>query len=173
MSYVDFKSVKSQFTIEEVTQLLGLEMKKDNGQLRCPCPVHDGGKRALVVTPAKESFYCFAPECRKGGDLIELYAHCKDLSTKQPALELSRVKAVTQEEGLKELDYLVFKCDQVQVLGLPEDVAQHLGAGYAPKGIMAGRVVFPLRDRNGKLVAYVGYSHENNPPMKLPRRFWV
>ena len=46
-----------------------------------------------------------------------------------------------------------------------------LGIGYAKKGILRCRVCFPLRDKDGKLVAYCGYAAGGEPALKLPPKF--
>lgn len=164
MAYaVDFADVKARFSIEQVATLLGLDAKMRNGQLRCACPVHDGGTRALVITPAKEAFYCFAPECKTGGDLIELYAHAKRLSVKDAALELARF----DDAELKPLEYLLAKHPQVQALGISEEHAARIGIGYAPRGTLVGRVAIPVRDAQGKLLCYAGYGENLKPRLKF------
>ena len=40
--------------------------------------------------------------------------------------------------------------------GIPLDVAQALGIGWAPTGPLAGRVIFPLRDPDGRLTSAIG-----------------
>lgn len=162
---VDFAELKARFSIEQVAALLGLEGKMQNGQLRCACPVHDGGSRALVITPAKEAFYCFAPECKTGGDLIALYAHTKQLSVKDAALELSRYGG----DALQPLDYLQAKHPAVQALGISDEHATKVGIGYAARGTLIGRVAFPLRDARGKLIAYAGFGEHLKPRLKFGR----
>ena len=44
------------------------------------------------------------------------------------------------------------------MLGLTEDACTALGAGYAPKGTMAGRICIPLRLDTGELVGYFGIA---------------
>lgn len=166
MAYaVDFAELKARFSIEQVAAILGLDVKQQNGQLRCACPVHDGGSRALVITPAKEAFYCFAPECKTGGDLIELYAHSKQMSVKDAALELSRYAG----DALQPLDYLQAEHPAVQALGISDAHAAKVGIGYAARGTLIGRVAFPLRDAQGKLIAYAGFGEHLKPRLKFGR----
>lgn len=40
--------------------------------------------------------------------------------------------------------------------GITAETAEHFGLGYCNKGMMAGRVVFPIHDSAGALVAYCG-----------------
>jgi hypothetical protein len=60
--------------------------------------------------------------------------------------------------------------------GFEPAVPAHFGVGYYPgKGSMANRVVFPIHDFAGKLVAYagrlVGEPTEDNPRWKFPKSF--
>jgi hypothetical protein len=48
--------------------------------------------------------------------------------------------------------------------------AKALAIGNAKKGIMLGRICIPLRDEDGKLVAYCGYAATVDPPLKLPTK---
>lgn len=57
----------------------------------------------------------------------------------------------------------------VQALGIPVDVATELGIGYSKKGIMRGRVVFPMRHEDGSVLGYAGFNAKMEPPLKLPK----
>jgi DNA primase len=134
MANVDFAALKRALTIEQVAAWLQLETTKANDQLRCRCPVNDGGKRALVITPDRGVFFCFAPKCQKGGDLIELVAHCRQLSTRDAALEIQNALLSRAEapEGLDKIaNYLQPEHDAVQTLGITAETAKALGIGYA------------------------------------------
>jgi hypothetical protein len=166
--YVDFAALKRATSIERVADWLGLKTKKHGNQLRCACPVTGGGDRALVITPAEDVFYCFAPRCQKGGDLLELIAHVHQVATRDAALSLQQ--HLWPQGELKALHYLMHDVEQVQCLGVPPHVAKALGIGYAPRGTMAGRVCFPLRDDKGKLVGYLGVGEDG---IRLPKRFFL
>lgn len=53
------------------------------------------------------------------------------------------------------------------------ETAAHFGVGYfSGKGSMAGRIVIPIQDRQGRVVAYAGRSIDNTEPKyKLPAGF--
>ncbi|HEV7768141.1 MAG TPA: toprim domain-containing protein [Thermoanaerobaculia bacterium] len=54
--------------------------------------------------------------------------------------------------------------------GFDEEECGYLGVGYFPgKGSMSGRIVFPVHDDNGRLLAYVGRS--TNPDCKHDERW--
>ena len=154
MAYVDYAALKAAVSIEAAAAWLGLETTKANEQLRCECPAHGGGKRSLVITPAKQLFYCFAADGQSGGDVLELVAHCKAIDVKQAARDLEArfvAQKPTAPDGLdKVADYLDPKHEAVAALGLSEDLAVALGIGFAPKGVMRGRVLMPLRTSDGR-----------------------
>lgn len=58
--------------------------------------------------------------------------------------------------------------------GLSRETAEHFGVGFFPgKGSMAGRVVIPINNAAGELVAYAGRAldGETEPRYKLPNGF--
>ena len=177
MAYVDYAALKAAVSIEAAAAWLGLETTKANEQLRCECPAHGGGKRSLVITPAKQLFYCFAADGQSGGDVLELVAHCKAIDVKQAARDLEArfvAQKPTAPDGLdKVADYLDPKHEAVAALGLSEDLAVALGIGFAPKGVMRGRVLMPLRTSDGTLAGYVGYGDALQPRLKFPGKFFL
>jgi hypothetical protein len=57
-------------------------------------------------------------------------------------------------------------------LGVSPETATAFGAGYAPKGIMRGRLAIPIHDRAGKLLAYCGRAVKNESPvLSFPNGF--
>lgn len=185
--FIDFTELKQRVSIETAASLLRLSLKPGNNQLRGPCPTcKEGGDRALVITPGKGAFYCFA--LKKGGDQIALAAHILDLSVKDAAQELaSRAglgtntgtvstrnnskSTVPESEGAKEgartfqaLTYLEPEHDAVSAVGFDTDFAKAHGIGYAPKGILRGTVAIPFRDAEGNLLGYIGATELTLPP---------
>jgi DNA primase len=57
--------------------------------------------------------------------------------------------------------------------GIKEETAREFGVGFFPgKGSMSGRVVIPIHNERGELVAYAGRSIDNTEPKyKLPAGF--
>jgi DNA primase len=57
--------------------------------------------------------------------------------------------------------------------GISQETASHFGVGFFPgKGSMVGRVVIPIRNEQGELVAYAGRSlNGDEPKYKLPAGF--
>jgi DNA primase len=185
--YIDFKELKTRVSVEAVANLLDLKLTKsaEANQSRGPCPrCNDGDDRALVVTPGK-GFYCFS--AKDGGDCIALAAHILDLPMKDAALHIvehaddepeRKPNPEKQEESetekhdiapLQPLTYLHHDHEAVQALGIGVETAKSLGIGYAKKGMMRGRVAIPIREEDGTLVGYCGFSADADPPLKLPK----
>jgi len=57
--------------------------------------------------------------------------------------------------------------------GITEDTARHFGIGYFPgKGCMQGRIVIPIHNEEGLLIAYAGRTLEHTEPKyKFPAHF--
>jgi CHC2 zinc finger len=186
--FIDFQTLKQEIRIEEAMPLLGLTPSQFSDQMRSPCPAcKSGGDRALVITASKSVFYCFASG--QGGDVIALTAHIKGIGMKEAAAFLaehfqtdeapkprppvatvpSNSSPKKEKAGLNPLTYLQPKHPAVQALGIDAETAENFGAGYAPKGTMRGRVLFPIRDRMGVLLAYCGLGE--NPRWLMPQTF--
>ena len=189
MSFVDFAEVKASHPIETIAERLALKLIKRGEQLRGPCPVCEkGGDRALVVTPSKAAFYCFAGQT--GGDAIALAAHIRGETMKQaanwivgdqtpPSGEEKTDTVPNERKGneerrlLKPLPYLEADHEALKPLGISPETLAEFGAGYAPKGIMRGRLAIPIRDWEGELIAYCGQavSAEQSPKLIFPNGF--
>lgn len=183
--FIDFQQLKQEINIEDAMPLLGLQVSQFSNQMRMPCPAcKSGGDRALVITKSKGAFYCFAKG--EGGDVIGLIAHVKGMSMKdaanvlaesfnkklepQPAAPVETVPSNSspkkEKAGLNPLTYLQPEHPSVQSLGISPETALAFGVGYASKGTMRGRVLFPIRDCMGSLLAYCGLGE--NPRWLMP-----
>ncbi len=191
--FIDFAALKERVTVEAAIPLLGLSLKQQNGQWRGPCPVcQSGGDRALVVTPAKNAFYCFGE--RTGGDVIAFAAHIRACNVKDAAAFLAGGEGKQDSEdevgsgdnshtvpeerkkgaarSLQPLSYLQPDHESVAALGIDLETCEQFGAGYAPKGIMRGRLAIPIHDSDATLVAYCGRTvNEKNPIWIYPKGF--
>jgi len=191
MSFVDFAELKQRVSITDVLTWLQIPLKQNpNGQLRGCCPIHGGtSEREFVVTPSKGLYFCFGG-CG-GGDVLKLVANVRKIGTKEAAQQIAAhfgkgtvtsarnstvpdKSTVTQNEkgALKPLDYLEPTHELVQALGASPDTCQHFSAGYAPKGIMRGRLAIPIHSKQGVLLAYCGRTVKNeSPTLTFPNGF--
>lgn len=176
MAFVDFKRLKEMVSLEMVVQWLGLETKNN----RCQCPVSEGDNRELVLVYDRGSWTCFG--CKKkhpnkqrnSGDAIQLVAHCLEIPEKQAAEHIqTRFTGYTPDKrGLPPdgLDYLDYTHATVKALGLSPAKAEELGIGWAGRGTMRNHLLFPLRDKSGELLGYIGYGDNG---FKLPKSLVV
>lgn len=190
-TFVDFAEVKASVSFETLIDRLGLKMKRQGAQFRGPCPIcRSGGDRALVITPAKGAFYCFAAQ--RGGDAIALVAHIQGVAMKDAAHWIAgssgegTARAGTDPDtapnerkgngargGLKPLTYLDPRHAALAPLDLSPETFEQFEAGYAPRGIMRGRLAIPLHDPDGRLVAYAGRAivEAQEPRLIFPKAF--
>lgn len=165
MGYVDFQEVKRATTLQLVAEWLGLQPRNN----RCQCPINQGDKRELVINTEKQLFYCFG--CKVGGDLIKLASHINGVDQKLAAIAIQKhfTGYEPAKKGLPEggLDYLLYEHEAVQNLGIAPERALQLGIGYANRGTMNKRILFPVRDTSGKLLGYLGVSP--GADIKLPK----
>ncbi len=168
MTSVDIKQVRDTVNIVRVAEWLGLELNKKmfSEQLRAPCPIHDGGKRALVITPSINRYYCFANECKEGGDAVQLTAKVLKIPPRDAALKLQsqflngtyRQDFSSQEKLAKVEEKLAYEHDCVQALGFSPEQARTLGIGYMAGGTMPKRLLLPIRNREGDTLGFIGLS---------------
>jgi hypothetical protein len=178
--FVDFKAIKEAVTVEYAMVLLSLKgMKAEQGSYRGECPAcRAGGSRTLVITPEKESFYCFT--AKKGGDVISLVAHLHGTSMKEAAgwLQDRMAKKATvpqkneerptpssqrRENGFQPLSHLQFDHENVRAIGIGAEDAARLGIGYTARGLLKGMVCIPVRLEDGTLSGYVGIQSGKVP----------
>ena len=176
MPFIPFDELKQRYTIEQVAQRLNLTLKKSGETFRGPCPAcGSGGERAIIITPSKGLFYCWAAHV--GGDLIALAAHIRKTEAKGAAAWLAgnsdnssgdkfpkgTVPRTEEERGLKPLE-LEHDHVAVETLGFSAEDAATLGIGYANRGIMRGHVAVPVRLEDGTLAGYIGITEAKLPP---------
>lgn len=164
MDTISFQEIKDRVGILDVVPMLNLKLRQHGEQWRGRCPACSGDDRSLVLTEGK-GYYCFKQ--KRGGDVIALVSHISGLAPLEAAKAIllqfppNRTKAdpTGQQKptgDLQPLPYLVYDHESVDAMKLTPDVAEALGIGFAPKGMMRSRVVVPLRLPNGRLVGYLG-----------------
>ena len=212
-SYVDFREVKKQVSIEAVLGRYNIHLRRVNQHsLRgaCPLPTHtsETSKESFSVHTGKNIWACQSTSCaatrqgRKGGNILDFVSIMADCSIRDAAQTLhewfvlgsspspntgkgSEVKAPlvsekeswTDAEENKPLTFTLKEIDHthpyLQQRGITEETAKHFGVGYFPgRGSMSGRVVMPIHNDKGELVAYAGRSIDaTEPKYKLPTGF--
>lgn len=179
---VDFKVLRDALDIARVADWLNIELTKRfmSSEMRGPCPVHGGGKRALVINTKLNRWSCWAPECRRdkdlaSGDAIALAAKILKIPVRDAAVQLqSRFlnttyrKDFTPSERLAKVEEkLQYEHEEVQRLGLTPDQARTLGIGWMPGGTMPKKLLLPVRTREGDCIGYVGIP--SGTDLKVPK----
>jgi DNA primase len=201
-SWVDFSAVKRAVSLEAVLrhyQVPGLRRHRD--QLQGRCPIH-GGRRddSFRAHLTKHVFHCFA--CQARGNVLDFVAVMEKCSLREAALRLQQWFGVSAPVGVPSARLYAAVADlQNQELvrkeeggnaplcfaltgvernhpylaqrGIDPATASEFGVGLYPgPGLMSGRIVIPIRNAHGQLVAYAGRAPDDRPPKyKLPVGF--
>jgi DNA primase len=191
---VSFAAVKQRVPLEAVLKHYHVEDLRGRGDhRRGPCPMHRGeGRESFHVDMERKIFHCFS--CHEGGDLLDLVAKLEGCTLRQAALLLRDRFGVKDEQTCSTLvEQRVTKGKVVagnpplpfRLRGVEEahayvayrriepSTATRFGVGYyGGPGLMQGRVVIPIHDEYGQLVAYAGRALKGEwPRYKFPGGF--
>jgi DNA primase len=201
-NWVDFKAIKQAVLIEHVLDRYGVKLKRSGKELRGRCPLHKGeGTDTFHANSEKNAFHCFSCNA-KGNvlDLVAAIENCsvrdaalqlKDWFSlpmpdqgKAPAAKPAKEAQPAREEIAgdrgepnKPLNFTLKGIDHAHPYlaqrGIDEETAEYFGVGFfSGKGSMAGRIVIPIENERGELIAYAGRSIDGSEPKyKLPAGF--
>lgn len=196
-TWVDFRAVKSAVTMEAVLAHYGVKnLKRVGDELRGRCPIHKseaaGTFHANVV---KNCFQCFAAKCKKRGNVLDFVAAMEGCTIRDAAIKLHTWFAVPNSGGAvgersdtppdtgkgetvnKPLAFTLKSIDHthpyLESRGVPPELAEQFGMGFfSGRGSMSGRIVIPIHNELGELVAYAGRAIDDTEPRyKLPASF--
>jgi len=191
---VDFRAVKAAVSLADVLRGYGVDWLRSRrpDHLEGRCPIHRGDRvDAFHVSLSKNAFQCFA--CQARGNVLDFVAAMEQCSVREAARRLARrfpvptdgaVGELTKPNWLgknegsnKPLPFTLRGVDgshpYLQARGILPETAARFGVGYyAGPGLMRGRLVIPIHDARGQLVAYAGRSLDGAPPKyRLPAGF--
>ena len=195
----DFKLIRQTVSVEHVLVSYGVHLRRvDQVYLRgdCPLPTHTSkSRRTFVVNTHKNLWICHSRSCaaasgRKGGDVVDLACameRCSPLCAaqkltawladakqcSQPAEPSSSQLTPERNEPLGfELTGVAYH-PYLALRGITRQTAEFFGVGYFEgRGLMANRIVVPIHDENGELIAYAGRSLDGQEPKyRLPFGF--
>ena len=196
--WVEFGAVKQAVRLEAVLrhyQVRGLRRRRD--QVEGRCPIH-GGERddSFRASLKKNVFHCFS--CQAQGNVLDFVAVMEKCSVREAACRLQRwfgvgasaepvqsmppgrrkIELVREKEGCNPpLRFVLTGVDHghgyLQQRGIDCATAAGFGIGfYGGPGLMSGRIVIPIRNAQGQMVAYAGRAVDGRPPKyKLPAGF--
>jgi DNA primase len=200
--WVDFKSVKAKVSMETVLSHYDVRLRRvgaDEFRGRCPLPTHSSARSydSFSVSFTRNAWSCQSASCiaarsgRVGGNVFDFVAEMERCSVRQAALLLQHSLVdnqmpptiSTNEEPApytqenRPLSFTLSNIDHrhpyVLSRGLSEEIAGYFGVGYyCGNGFLHGRVVIPIHNEHGELVAYSGRAiDQTEPKYRLPAGF--
>jgi DNA primase len=194
-SWIEFASIKQTVPLLgllEQYQITGLR-RSGKAQWRGVCPLHGGeGRDAFHVNTARQLFHCFS--CGAGGTVLDSVAALERCDLREAAQKLAarwnvpethslpvvrpRKATVTEKrEVLRPLGFRLRGVDErhpyLGSRGIAAATATAFGIGfYAGPGLLSRRLVIPIHEETGQLVAYCGRSLDGTEPRyKFPAGF--
>jgi hypothetical protein len=192
-TWVNFKQLKADVAIEQVVAHYGVHLRRIGGtelRGRCPLPTHSSSRSrdSFAVNIARNVWSCRSLSCmqarggRPGGNILDFVALMERCSIQEAALRLQRwsgsaERLIVPREArpdpvVSENPPLHFTLQYVEAThpyltsrGLSLRTARMFGLGfYAGKGLLRGRIVIPIHNEAGELVAYAGRAIDNQEP---------
>jgi DNA primase len=205
-NWVDYKEIKEKVTLGMVLTRYGLlsEMKSSGNGLTGCCPIHKGSNpRQFVADLKRNIFHCFG-DCKGGGNVLDFVAKMEGVTVREAALLLKDwflvgspgetekpeepKKPVRKEREAESETEAVNPALKFELKNLKRDhpffeergilpaVVKYFGLGFCTKGLMKDRIVIPIHNEKGELVAYGGRAvtdeqAEKEGKYKLPPKF--
>jgi DNA primase len=183
-------------------QLHRLDCDYLRGRCPLPSHASKSSRQSFIVNTIKNVWACHSDSCiaprggRIGGNVLDFISAMENCSVREAALKLQDWFMVApgvsgpvrqpETEGPGDalpggnnapLSFVLSRIDcshaYLTERGIAAETALHFGIGYnRGKGSMAGRLVVPIHDENGFLVAYAGRSvDQTDPKYRFPPRF--
>lgn len=182
---IDFAAIKQTVALAMVLRQYQVRLRRSGRyQYRGLCPIHRGeGRDAFHVNLSQNVFHCFA--CGAGGSVLDFVAAMERCSLRQAAIRLqqegdgpdpnaagsSRVKATVTEKMSTPapLGFTLRGVDSTHpylaARGIAPSTAAYFGVGYyGGPGLFSGRLVIPIHNARGELVAYCGRALDGSTP---------
>lgn len=201
-NWIDYKEIKGKVSMEMILKHYGLldKLKPSGRSLTGCCPIHQGtNTRQFSVNLQKNVFNCFG-DCQAGGNIIDFVARMEKCDIKEAAQKITAwflgPGSAKKDTGLVREGKEVPPADpetkplnsvlKFKLKTLPEhqffidrditqDTVKHFDLGFCSRGLMANRIVIPINNENGELVAYCGRAlnkeDEEKEKYKLPPGF--
>jgi DNA primase len=169
---------------------------------RCPLPVRTSksSRESFIVNTKKNAWACHSDSCvtarggRIGGNVLDFISAMEGCAIREAALKLQdgflvtpappppaphRAESAAAPSGgtNKPLEFTLNRIDcshpYLANRRISADTARYFGIGYnCGRGSMEGRIVIPIHDESGFLVAYAGRSvDQTEPRYRFPGRF--
>lgn len=198
-TWVSFRQVKTDVAIEQVLQRYGVRVRRIGGELRGPCPLPTHTSRrsrdSFSVSISRNVWSCRSQSCMQarggkvGGNILDLIALMEGCSVRDAALRLQdwsgtlpprshtlvedTTTAVPNAPLRFTLQYIDQRHPYLTGRGLAAETIRTFGVGfYRGSGFLRGRVVIPVHDEHGALIAYAGRAVDGqHPKYRFPTGF--
>jgi DNA primase len=189
--WVDFRAVKEAVSMEAILRYYQApNLRRQRDQLQGRCPIHRGQRDdSFRASLSKNAFQCFA--CQAHGNVMDFVAAMEKCSVREAALKIqqwfgigghrrlsevwpcstaAKGQLVRKKEGLNcPLSFALTRVDHTHPYlaqrGVNRATAAEFGIGfYRRPGLMSGRVVIPIHNRQGEVVAYAGRAVDGRTP---------
>jgi len=195
-NWIEFASIKQAVPLMRVLQhyhIAGLR-RSGKDQWRGRCPLHGGeGREAFHVNTAQQLFHCFS--CGAGGTVLDLVAAIEHCGVREAAEKLAvgwgvpkrtsgqavvQPREATVTKKKRSTSAPVFSTPRrgfahpyVSAAAFPSAPRTHsVSASMARPGLLSRRLVIPIHNEAGQLVAYCGRSLDGTEPRyKFPTGF--
>ena len=165
---MEITEIKAQLTIAQVLDHYGLRADK-NKMLHCP--FHDDKTPSMQVYTETDTVHCFSSNCKLHGraiDVIDFILHKEGISKHEAINKAKELIGYSEPSQPFEKLFKVFQ-SILKKSGEAQDYLKGRSIEKAEVGFNDGTwenlkqcVIFPLRDRKGKIVSLYGRSICNN-----------
>jgi len=200
--WVDFKGVRGKVSMETILSHYDIRLRRvgaDEFRGKCPLPTHSStsSNNSFSVSFSRNVWSCQSASCiaaragRVGGNVFGFVAEMERCSIREAALRLQHSLTEYQisdatsgnDESVpgtpenRPLPFTLRNIDHrhpyIVSRGIDEHTAHHFGVGYyGGNGFLRGRVVVPIHNEDGRLVAYSGRAiGQTKPKYRLPAGF--
>ncbi len=169
---MEIAEIKQQLTITQVLDHYGLKADKNN---RLCCPFHDDKTPSMQVYPETNTVHCFSSNCKLHGkaiDVIDFILHQEGISKHEAivkAKELAGYEEPAQpfEKLFKVFQATLKKNEKAQAY-LKERNIEKVEAGFnsGTWENLKQCTIFPLKNKQNKIVSLYGRSIYNNEEAK-------
>jgi 5S rRNA maturation endonuclease (ribonuclease M5) len=193
-TWVSFKQIKADVGIEQILAHYGVALRRiGTADLRgrCPLPTHTSprSRDSFAVSIARNVWSCRSQSCmqarggRPGGNILDLVVLMEGCSLREAALRLQAWSGaapdrygapreaphrppVVENAPLRfTLQYVNSGHPYLAARGLRSQTARSFGIGlYGGHGLLRGRIVIPIHNASGELIAYAGRAIDGQEP---------
>jgi DNA primase len=183
-NWVDFTAIKLHVSLAVVLRHYQVPLRRSGrDQYRGLCPIHHGkGRDAFHANLGRNVFHCFS--CGAGGSVLDFVAALEGCTLREAAVRLQQEGIAAQSTARPSagkatvtekirtpapLGFTLRGIDRthpyLQARGILPSTAAEFGIGYYRRpGLLSGRLVIPIHNAHGELVAYCGRALDGSAP---------